>query len=514
MDDNTWKAERDRRLRALSDLARQQGAGVSVDAPTSPPDGAASGEAASALPGSARPRRRKRVLVVVSVVALVAVLAAGIAYTLRQPAKTTRKGPPALLTITLPSDRMNCAEAAAWSPDGKYIAVLGQKTCPNVGIQSSNTLDTTGSLLLFDANSGHLVRGVTLDDAVIPVAVPSSVQHDQSPNDTLQVSYGDLVWSPDGRRIALTFSTTLWTQSSPINSPNGGSSQGTQYGSGLVLIDAASTKRTVFVISPEQQRRMGQQFQQAQTPGEWRPAATRWDISAGTASVTSFTPALAFTWTPEGTLAPGDTTASGAAGGVGNPDGGQAFTIWQTGTVSLTMANCASGPQGTPLVPLGFGFGSLFPAWSPDGAYLVLDVLGGTRLQHALPAGQSVAGASSCSGTDPSLAKAPPIAPRDAALATVLSKLTIGAPGAMLAWNLAGTRLATAASDSVNAQYGIQVYDCATGKLTNSLDAKSFGYTENSDQAGLPYMRWSPDGKRLMAMLAPGHSFVIWRPAA
>ena len=102
----------------------------------------------------------------------------------------------------------SCPRGAAWSPDGKDIAVVGYKDgCPN---NFPNFYQYhAGALQIYDATRARCSASITLDDAIQPKLGLPAQPAAQSP----QVIYYDTVsWAPDGRRVAVTFGAFHWVQ--------------------------------------------------------------------------------------------------------------------------------------------------------------------------------------------------------------------------------------------------------------------------------------------------------------
>jgi hypothetical protein len=109
-------------------------------------------------------------------------------------------------------DGVACLADTASSPDSRYIAVLGYYKCPQEGYE-------LGLVKLYDARSKQLVNQVT-PDTVIESALDRSstpLKHEYRehppPDFHAQVVppliyYWHITWSPDGRRLALTFEIT------------------------------------------------------------------------------------------------------------------------------------------------------------------------------------------------------------------------------------------------------------------------------------------------------------------
>lgn len=109
-------------------------------------------------------------------------------------------------------DGMTCVVDTVLSPDRRYIAVLGYYDCPQEDYE-------LGVVKLYDARSKHLVDQVTPDNAIESALGRSSTQLTYSfgehppPDFHAQVApaliyYWHVIWSPDSRRLAVTFEIT------------------------------------------------------------------------------------------------------------------------------------------------------------------------------------------------------------------------------------------------------------------------------------------------------------------
>src|SRR5207248_1265459 len=98
-------------------------------------------------------------------------------------------------------DGFGCVKDVAWSADGKYTALLGyQKNC----VDDSHVYEH-GLVAVHDALSGKLIRQLSPDDAI----VRSFSRQFPATHHTLLIYYTSILWSPDGKNLALTFSLSF-----------------------------------------------------------------------------------------------------------------------------------------------------------------------------------------------------------------------------------------------------------------------------------------------------------------
>jgi len=269
----------------------------------------------SPMPRASADKRRWPALLI----ALVVVLAsAGAAWKGLFPWQQHQHLASNITSVNLAATNLFCPSAASWSPDGRQVAVLARVgTCGNAdgGILAED------AVAFFDIH-GHLVRQIDVD-ASIPgyksIVAPSSLVHPR---------FWGLVWAPDGKQVALPFSMAPGLENTaPVSE------------SGVVLAQADGTTAQA-IISPTF---YGNDYWsiQAQLPIHGN---TNWPFSVG------------YQWSADGTLVASHPFATTP---VGNPSGGQSFTIWQPGTVVLDREKSA------------LYFGGNLTVWSPNGRYLI-----------------------------------------------------------------------------------------------------------------------------------------------
>lgn len=548
MDDTKGPGEEDERrhrLEGLRTLAGEQGQEARQEEARPDVMGATHAAAtATVLAAPARKSMPPRFWLRVGAAALVVcVAAAGILVWVHQsrPAGSTAKPIPDPLAIVI-DPNFSCPREVAWSPDGSKVAVLGYRDCPsNGGTGGANTYQY-GAIYVYDARGGGLLTKIQLDTPVVAVAAPHATATAQGlPN--VPLDYSNLIWSPDGRRLAVQYGA--------LAQESGQYSGLTDLGTGLLLANWA--KGTVQVYPPLAALPAGNYGVLAwasgfllptQSPGSsYQPAlALRWDLTSGTGSVVQVPLAASYAWDASGTLRPSatlpaspDATPGPAShGAVGNADGGASFSLWQAGWVNYpqfctdvpfnggTSVNCC------PVTDYYTASLGVPAAWSPDGRYLVqapAGPLGATgKIAQAL-APAAVAPSNGCA--DPALAASlAPLPVRDAALKGALERLappplTVSSPlpgpsSVNVAWSPDGQRLAVGYSTSigVSPSSGVTVYGCANGKALATINSGAVlaalpAYERARDpNAEIAAMVWSPDSQRLL-VFDPSHGVML-----
>ena len=417
--------------------------------------------------------------------------------------------PPPPLILRPQTQGMACLLDAAWSPQSTRIALLGSQydvACPDFS-QGRRA----GLVTVYDAGSGKLLAALHPDDAVVS-AIQSFAQRvapTATPPSATQIApeivYQHVLWSPDGKRLALTFSVDLNAIGLHLYLPDGEPEDL----SGVVLLDANGAHPRVLM----------------QSEGAYEQFAFEWDLQAGaTLAAPAFPyptntfgvlpPAVAYRWQPDGSLAT-DTLLSVATpppvpplAPVGNPDGGSSFTIWQPGFVSGVAR---IGPNGLLThLPGVYTLSAAFVAWSPDGRYL-LDVIipeGLLELPTTPPPTQDQLNAYGVAGVlflplrDAGLAQA---------LRTVVPK---NLASTALAWRPDGRALAVYAPENLFAPHPLIIYDCATGRQLTSLLPPAVSETSRATSliGQSILLRWSPDGSHFLLFALALGQVVVWGP--
>ena len=523
-DDARGVDERELRLQALRALARQQST-VGQAASSAPAEPRTPSPVAQPLDaphpgvGNTVERRPARALVALSLALLVVVVVAGVVgYRIlgaqsRAAATSITASAPIVPTL----DAIHCEADVAWAPDGQRVALLGhQRNCPNT--EPTMYANWPGEVNIYDTATGKLVASVNLDTPIqqaLHLGALVNVTPDpyvgQAGGATQAIQYQPLAWSPDGKRLAITFQFADVTHATPSEV------------TGVEVINADGSSPQVF----------------AQPPAQTYTAYEIWDLQTGDElplANASATPqffsagqgvaALSYRWGAGGALtasqplptigqAPSVTPPTTAPGPIGNPAGGANFTIWQAGTLYLVYPPNAAGQPDTTVTPAPV-YDTQFVAWSPDSRYL-LDV----SLEAALTGNTGLTPPSAQTLQTLNLTAAPALAPRDAALRQLLATLNAEsatqnyALGA-LAWSPDGKLLAAVTSASGRAVSAdratvtISVMDCATGKTLKTLVAHAAVNNTGSDFDS--FVRWSPDGKRLLYFSDILGSLTTWGP--
>ncbi len=236
--------------------------------------------------------------------------------------------PSFLSTIPVPQqDGLTCLMDATWSPDSKRLAVLGySQDCP----QGSRSYQL-GLVNVYDAHSVKLLVQVRPDGAILSMLRKQFSGAREKP----VIIYDSVLWSPDGRQMALTFIAHFWPdQAAPIFA-------------GMLLM-RENGRQTVF---------LRQELEQ-----ELEESYLVWDLERGVPAVVNYgyrpnpspfftvniPPALTYHWGTNGMLVPEISSASAGLsasllGPVGNPDGDASFTLWQPGSAGRTI-ELGNGP--------------------------------------------------------------------------------------------------------------------------------------------------------------------------
>ncbi len=475
--DQREAAQRQSALRALAQQQTQLSGGA-----TPPP------HATAAVPLAAGPASQGRrnpawrlaisTLSVLAVVAVIGIVVANIVIGQRPAAPAAKTA----LRLNPIGDGLSCVQQIAWSPDSKQVAVLGN----TVNCGASSSVPQTGTVKIYDARSGKVVRTLQPDDLVFKApAVSNAIAATEGANSPTGVtlSYLTLTWAPNGQTLVLPFAIDIM--------PPEGQSGADKQMPGLLRLGVAQPSQSAVWLDTAPYLQMG--------------SIERWDLTTGASKqLPAPPPATAYRWNSDGTLSPASVTASQP---VGTPDGGETFTIWQPG--QLGYPSFQPGPNAQPTVsPQDVSWGANITPISPDGRYFYT----------YFPAGGSL--------VPPSTKIVMPhdtrIAPRDKALLALAQSMThatiSGAlpPQTFVAWRADGHLLAelpanSAAPVSASA-FTVSLYDTATGKLVMRLTPDLSGL--QTGPAGVEALMWSPDGKRLLLMDNIYGSITIWGPGA
>jgi len=455
-------------------------------------DGTSGGstDLADVLSGRRRLSRRQRLWRLASAVGVVTLGLLVTALGTRGVLVIRRIAPPSPqpVALGLQVGDLACLDDVAWSPGGERVALLGYRQgCPGGGIAAE-----PGLLSIDDARTGRVVAHFQPDAAILRMLharfprVFDTAGPASAGTGPPAIAYDYLLWSPDGRRLALTFFCFA-----PALGP--------QTLAGVALMSAQIGNEQVMM----------QPVSELGDVIEWD--LQRGTIVSGAAAGADLPPALAYRWGADGALIP--TTplsadvapASSRPGPVGNPDGASSFTIWQPGGAALTMQLSL---QGVVPVPGVYTFSTAFAAWSPDERYLVDAVSLEGRFEppgRPLPRRQTL--------TDFSLGRAPILPVRDQALLRVLDELSAttqipadpDAQTVAIAWRPDGRVLAVHHPGGRT----VDLYDCVTGRQLASLPVPTGGRISFTRYV---LLLWSPDGSRLLLLDAYTGPAALWGP--
>jgi hypothetical protein len=370
-----------------------------------------------------------------------------------------------------------CVQDIAWSPNGARVAVLGSLTgCPP-GSPGQRPAPR-GLIVVYDTATGlptaRFQPDAAIQRALQPLLAAAPGAAPDASTGPRQIVYAHILWSPDGRRLALPFSVAAASDDPTVTV-------------GVFLSDAHGAHSAVFLHSTASD----------DTPGIWDLSTGSYQSEASAEEQAALAPALSYAWHEGGTLVPENTSTLPAPGAIGAPDGGVRFTIWQPAQVTLQTTYDTQGHATAPGIAL---LRTSFAAWSPDGRYLLTAL---TLTARVAPPDGSAPPAAQLAALG--LAEVPSVPMRDAGERTALGRLAttaavqgLGEP-MLLAWNPGGTALAVQLvpaepSESPSATHrAIIVYRCATGAARGA-----FVPAAGTALGGVPLLRWSPDGTRLL----------------
>ena len=423
-------------------------------------------------------KKRRCPVLLAAMLAVVVLVSAGAAwkglFPWKQHARTDRN----VTSINLAANNLVCPSYAAWSPNGQQLAVLAQVgKCDNsyAGIIAHHAVaifDTHGQLVRQLDPDLNFSGSITYTDGAEATATTTGIPQ------TIQVypAYLGLAWSKDSKHLALPFH---------MNYEENGESSSLEYGVTLLLVDGSS--QTSFRYSPF----YGNDYFDLQAKRSIHLNSSDWQI------------ALGYQWSDDGKLVA--TPVPSASAPIGNPSGGQAFTAWQPGTVSLDRQTSA------------LNFGAVVTAWSPDGRYLMpLVGFGGELDLNAIGYTQGSDGAFH-------------LAPRDKGLMVASARLKDPAdPYATqlsVAWRADGKRIAATdpnplidqvvanlGSDIPDASRSISIFDSAAG--TKLLTLKTHPLANRLQIFGgltpQPTLAWNAKGTSLFFLDTNFDMLTVW----
>lgn len=275
--------------------------------------------------------KRFQPAILIVLVTIVVLVSAGAAWKGLFPWQLHARAASNTTSVNLADDNLFCPTFAAWSPDGQQVAILaklGACSNPDAGIITHNVaaiLDTRG----------NLVRQIDIDTSIpgyTKAGIPSSLVYRQ---------FWGLVWALDGKQVMLPF----WMRAGPDNT-----SLLTLSGVVVAPVDGQTVKAITSAAF------YGYDY---------------WDIQANHAihSNTNLPIATAYQWSSDGKLVAVPNPSTTAP--VGNPSGGQSFTMWQPGTVLLDRKKSV------------LSFNENMTILSPDDRYLIPVLGSGGELDSA-----------------------------------------------------------------------------------------------------------------------------------
>jgi WD40 repeat protein len=380
-----------------------------------------------------------------------------------------------------------CLRDLAWSPDGRQVAVLGYRnSCPSES--ADNYSYQAGVVNIYSTATGHLVREILPDPAVLALPGISSlgtVRPVSASADTSKraIGYHNVLWSPDGKRLALTFVIFL-------QGPDGVPLSRSFIGLALINADGTNEHATMFSDTTQYH------------------SALRWDTTTQDHhALPTQPPAMNYTWSASGLLVPGNSPAAtvSTATPIGNPDGGSSFTIWQPGRIQLHNFSPYPGAYTWLTSAL---------AWSPDGRFLIESFY----LYGLLyPTGEPSPPVSELKAMN--LASAPSVGIRDPALQHLLTSLDTADWFDDIAWSPNGHVLAAspygpaATASGGSSVEPVTLYDCVTGRTLGRLQPPPEANVPGQPGGGLgSQLLWSSDGSHLLLYSVVLGTITIWGP--
>jgi hypothetical protein len=143
---------------------------------------------------------RSAIFVLLVVVAAVVVYSAHYAI----PGSPLSPVPAAVPVTFLPLEGLGCVQSSAWSPSGDMVAVTGllHSACARSGYAAD-------VINIYRPRTDTFFRQLHPDPGIFSaLGLSQQVAGTPSPSGTplpVEISYSNLLWSPDGTRLALTF---------------------------------------------------------------------------------------------------------------------------------------------------------------------------------------------------------------------------------------------------------------------------------------------------------------------
>lgn len=388
------------------------------------------------------------------------------------------------LVILPQHDGFACINDVSWSPDSKYVVLLGnQLECGGSNIMP-------GILTIHDASSGNRVRSFLLDDLIMQAFHNQYVKIHTRAN----IYYHFVLWSHDDHHLAVLFYAVFFHEPQ-IPSFDG-----------LLLLDTKGELPKVFLHQDQNTLQTFYMWDTRQGTEYISPAVT-----SGTFQNPGFTipPSAFYRWGNGGGVnelqAVQNKEASGLShNAIGNPDGGNSFTLWQPGQIAVTTGN-GNGS----FLPGVASWSTDFAAWSPDGRYIVDNLVVDGRFNVAgrpNPDHQTL--------VQLAMDLLPVLPIRDKAFQRILQivlsnpvrEYPIGVASALVSWSMDGRVLASYGAGDVY-DNGVSIYRCTDGTQIATLLSSSTG--PNFLGGGM-ILRWSNDGSRVLLFNVNIGTVAIW----
>lgn len=495
------EGERMRRLNALRDLARDSQQ-TKQGPPATPPSPAPATLAGAAL---GAPKRRTWLYAVVAGALIVAVVVAGAAWLALGPhgARSVKTAQPLTpFVFTLPASAgVYCPSQPAWSPDGKYLAVMATTTQPgglgrcmpygdlvsNLAAQGfedngyQGVFGWNAVVLVLDARTGVIVRRLAPSDPT--QALCAGASH----CDAGLVMPTSLAWSPDSASVQLFTLTRV-----ELDVPNGQAFS--QYRGALEIMRAdgqgGARLLTVFARKTIIQNNILAVnlystplfvFDLAKGSGRYSDMHEQ----AGDESV-SYAPAYQIGPT-------GQVSALAAA----QPG---AISPWTYGALSHN-GDYGGGLPSSLLQASQWG-------WSADGRYVVPDIMTTAYMKIDQVTSGAPAGF-------PGAYNPPFVAPPDAATLAVVRAVAPRKLTAYVARDPDWTLLASFSCQPDGTTGKLSIRASATGKIVATT---LYPFPTLASSLGCPgdaeALNWSPDGSRVAMTDNQDNQIIIWRISA